>query len=93
LTKAHSKFSYLIEADMSVLHIAPKGREPVSFVDLILAWVDAGDYDADGKPEVFFFLSGYDRTDMQSSMILSVRAFLTPGVITKRIGGETFGVQ
>ena len=35
-------------------------RDPASFGNLSLSLVDAGDYDADGKSELIFFLSGYN---------------------------------
>ena len=47
-------------ADKSTHHILLKSRHPESFGNLSLSLVDAGDYDADGKSELIFFLSGYN---------------------------------
>jgi hypothetical protein len=51
---------FLFKPDKSNLHIVLKSRHPESFGNLSLSLVDAGDYDADGKSELIFFLSGYN---------------------------------
>jgi hypothetical protein len=51
---------FLFKPDKSTLHILLKSRHPENFGNLLLSLVDAGDYDADGKSELIFFLSGYN---------------------------------
>jgi len=51
---------FLIKADKSAVRIVIKGSDPENFGNPSLTLVDAGDYDADGKSELIFFLSGYN---------------------------------
>lgn len=51
---------FLIRANKTVDHIVLKSNRQQSDKLLSLAFIDAGDYDADGETEVIFFLSGYN---------------------------------